>query len=65
MVEQREGFLEIKSTPGAQSTTKRSMAAKIVEMTAKDLEYSINLIFRVFHLFDKAVARFKRINSKC
>ena len=47
--EQRKWFLEMESHPGKD-------AMKIVEMTAKDLEYYINIV-------DKAVARFERTDS--
>ena len=48
MDDQRKWFLEMKSIPGED-------AVKIFEMTARDIEYYINLV-------DKVVAGFNRID---
>ena len=49
MAGQRKWFFEMESSPG-------EGAAKIIEMTIKDLKYYINLV-------DKAVAGLKRVDS--
>ena len=56
MDEQRKWFLEVVSFPGKD-------AVKTVEMTAKDLEYYINLVGKAVGGFERSDSSFERSSA--